>query len=186
MRQIHLTQIPAGAVLGGVVEVVGSNLARGEIFTASLGSVDLRLICNPHKTNPTVICLPHPSLHYLKSASTHWNYTQRPIGTPPRTLPHPTVHFWSDIVELWPIFCISFWLQISLMDYPALHSTPYSHFMGQHSHLKYLQIVLVLHNSNLWRLRLLLSAEKLRTSRDSCDIHIISIVSETVTRPLRK
>ena len=27
-------------VLGGVVEVVGSNLARGKIFTASIGSVD--------------------------------------------------------------------------------------------------------------------------------------------------
>ena len=27
-------------VLGGVVEVVGSNLARGKIFTASFGSVD--------------------------------------------------------------------------------------------------------------------------------------------------
>ena len=27
-------------MLGGVVEVVGSNLARGKIFTASIGSVD--------------------------------------------------------------------------------------------------------------------------------------------------
>ena len=27
-------------VLGGAVEVVGSNLARGKIFTASIGSVD--------------------------------------------------------------------------------------------------------------------------------------------------
>ena len=27
-------------VLGGVVEVVGSNLARGKIITASIGSVD--------------------------------------------------------------------------------------------------------------------------------------------------
>ena len=27
-------------VLGGVVMVVGSNLARGKIFTASIGSVD--------------------------------------------------------------------------------------------------------------------------------------------------
>ena len=31
----------SGVVLGGVVEVVGSNLARGKIFTASIGSVDL-------------------------------------------------------------------------------------------------------------------------------------------------
>ena len=30
----------SGAVLGGVAEVVGSNLARGKIFTASIGSVD--------------------------------------------------------------------------------------------------------------------------------------------------
>ena len=29
----------SGVVLGGVVEVVGSNLARGKIFTASIGSV---------------------------------------------------------------------------------------------------------------------------------------------------
>ena len=30
----------SGVVLGGVAEVVGSNLARGKIFTASFGSVD--------------------------------------------------------------------------------------------------------------------------------------------------
>ena len=30
----------SGVVLGGVVEVVGSNLARDKIFTASIGSVD--------------------------------------------------------------------------------------------------------------------------------------------------
>ena len=30
----------SGVVLGGVVDVVGSNLARGKIFTASIGSVD--------------------------------------------------------------------------------------------------------------------------------------------------
>ena len=30
----------SGVVLGGVVEVVGSNLARGQIFTASISSVD--------------------------------------------------------------------------------------------------------------------------------------------------
>ena len=29
-----------GVVLGGVAEVVGSSLARGKIFTASIGSVD--------------------------------------------------------------------------------------------------------------------------------------------------
>ena len=29
----------SGVVLGGVAEVVGSNLARGKIFTASIGSV---------------------------------------------------------------------------------------------------------------------------------------------------
>ena len=30
----------SGVVLGGVAMVVGSNLARGKIFTASIGSVD--------------------------------------------------------------------------------------------------------------------------------------------------
>ena len=30
----------SGVVLGGVVMVVGSNLARGKIFTSSIGSVD--------------------------------------------------------------------------------------------------------------------------------------------------
>ena len=31
----------SGVVLGGVVEVVGSNFAGGKIFTASIGSVDI-------------------------------------------------------------------------------------------------------------------------------------------------
>ena len=35
----HLVASASGAVLGGVAEVVGSNLARGKIFTASIGSV---------------------------------------------------------------------------------------------------------------------------------------------------
>ena len=30
----------SGVVLGGIDEVVGSNLVRGKIFTASIGSVD--------------------------------------------------------------------------------------------------------------------------------------------------
>ena len=30
----------SGVVLGGVAEVVGSSLARGKLFTASIGSVD--------------------------------------------------------------------------------------------------------------------------------------------------
>ena len=34
----------SGVVLGGVVEVVGWNLARGKIFTATIGSVDLLYI----------------------------------------------------------------------------------------------------------------------------------------------
>ena len=31
----------SGLVIGGVVEVMGTNLARDKIFTASIGSVDL-------------------------------------------------------------------------------------------------------------------------------------------------
>ena len=36
----QLVALMSGVVLGGVAEVVGSNLARGKIFTASNGSVD--------------------------------------------------------------------------------------------------------------------------------------------------
>ena len=35
----------SGVVLGGVVEIVGSNLARGKKFTASIGSVDSLYPC---------------------------------------------------------------------------------------------------------------------------------------------
>ena len=37
---LKLVALMSGVVLGGVAEVVGSNLARGKIFTASIGSVD--------------------------------------------------------------------------------------------------------------------------------------------------
>ena len=36
----QLVASASGVVLGDVAEVVGSNLARGKIFTASIGSVD--------------------------------------------------------------------------------------------------------------------------------------------------
>ena len=36
----QLVALMSGVVLGGVPEVVGSNLTRGKIFTASIGSVD--------------------------------------------------------------------------------------------------------------------------------------------------
>ena len=36
----QLVALVSGVVLGGVAEVIGSNLARGKIFTASIGSVD--------------------------------------------------------------------------------------------------------------------------------------------------
>ena len=36
----QLVALMSGVVLGGVADVVGSNLARGKIFTASIGSVD--------------------------------------------------------------------------------------------------------------------------------------------------
>ena len=42
-RDVLVAQLVAsvsGVVLGGLAEVVGSNLARGKIFTASIGSVD--------------------------------------------------------------------------------------------------------------------------------------------------
>ena len=36
----QLVALMSGVVLGGVAKVVGSNRARGKIFTASIGSVD--------------------------------------------------------------------------------------------------------------------------------------------------
>ena len=36
----QLVASASGVVLGGVAEVVGSNLARGKIFTASISPVD--------------------------------------------------------------------------------------------------------------------------------------------------
>ena len=36
----QLVASASGVVIGGVAEVVGSNLARGKIFTASIGPVD--------------------------------------------------------------------------------------------------------------------------------------------------
>ena len=42
---MQLVASMSGVVLGSVVEVVGSNLARDEIFTASIGSVDLLYLC---------------------------------------------------------------------------------------------------------------------------------------------
>ena len=37
---MQLVASASGVVLGGVAEVVGSNLARGKLLTASIGSVD--------------------------------------------------------------------------------------------------------------------------------------------------
>ena len=37
---MQLVALMSGVVLGGVVEVVGSKLARGKMLTASIGSVD--------------------------------------------------------------------------------------------------------------------------------------------------
>ena len=37
---VHLVALMSGVVLGGVDEVLGSNLAKGKIFTASISSVD--------------------------------------------------------------------------------------------------------------------------------------------------
>ena len=35
----------SGVLLGGVAEVVGSNLARGKIFTASIGFIYICIYC---------------------------------------------------------------------------------------------------------------------------------------------
>ena len=55
MALAQLVAPMSGVVLGGVVMVVGSNLARGKIFIASIGSVDslypyVFIYClNPHQ-----------------------------------------------------------------------------------------------------------------------------------------
>ena len=36
----QLVALMSGVVLGGIADVVGSNFARGKIFTSSIGSVD--------------------------------------------------------------------------------------------------------------------------------------------------
>ena len=60
----QLVASASGVVLGGVAEVVGSNLARGKIFTASIGYVD--------SLYPSVyiyiICVLYDDLHKLDSA----------------------------------------------------------------------------------------------------------------------
>ena len=46
---VQLVASMFGVVLAGVVEVVRSNLPRGKIFTASIGSVDLLYIYTQKK-----------------------------------------------------------------------------------------------------------------------------------------
>ena len=59
----------SGVVLGGVVQVMGSNLARGKIFTASIGSVDslyssvyIRAHLHAHTYTHTHCKMNHPRL----------------------------------------------------------------------------------------------------------------------------
>ena len=48
----------SGVVLGGVAEVVGSNLATGIIFTASIGSVDsLRIYIRRRLIGVHTLCI---------------------------------------------------------------------------------------------------------------------------------
>ena len=56
----QLVALMSGVVLGGVAEVVGSNLARGKIFTASIGSVDSlypSVFIRPGRVAQSVTCL---------------------------------------------------------------------------------------------------------------------------------
>ena len=52
--EAQLVASMSGVVLGRVVMVVGSNLARGKIFTASIGSVD-SLYPSVYIYNPCVV-----------------------------------------------------------------------------------------------------------------------------------
>ena len=50
----QLVALMSGVVLGGVAEVVGSNLARGKMFKASIGSVDSLSIGSVDSLYPSV------------------------------------------------------------------------------------------------------------------------------------
>ena len=45
----------SGVVLGGVAEVVGSNLARGKIFTASIGSAPEKFCSTNWRCSRTIL-----------------------------------------------------------------------------------------------------------------------------------
>ena len=69
----------SGVVLGGVVEVVGSNLARGKIFTASIGSVDslyIYIYIVLKKSNRM-----HKFLFYMALLLTFWWHSFPRIGS---------------------------------------------------------------------------------------------------------
>ena len=58
----------SGVVLGGVVMVMGSNLARGKIFTASIGSVDSIYLFTTDTVDSLFIYIQHLSaqlFHYI-------------------------------------------------------------------------------------------------------------------------
>ena len=60
----QLVALMSGVVLGGVAEVVGSNLARGKIFTASIGSVN-SLYPSVYIYISDSICFISKHAHYL-------------------------------------------------------------------------------------------------------------------------
>ena len=62
----QLVALMSGVVLGGVAEVVGSNLARGKKFTASIGSVDS--LYEPwHGISNNVVCATSKAYAYTQS-----------------------------------------------------------------------------------------------------------------------
>ena len=65
----------SGVVLGGVAEVVGSNLARGKLFTASIGSVDsLYLISQAFRTFPEFFGdSSHMDLYHMTTSANQHN-----------------------------------------------------------------------------------------------------------------
>ena len=70
----------SGVVLGGVAEVVGSNLARGKIFTASIGSVD--------SLYPSVVYIYIPQTQNMTSADILFNLFQSTFPPITNVLPH--------------------------------------------------------------------------------------------------
>ena len=64
----QLVASASGGVLGGVAEVVGSNLATGKIFTASIGSVESQEIIFLPFIIKITVCFSFTPLSFIRKS----------------------------------------------------------------------------------------------------------------------